>query len=168
MNELTTPPVPPEGLSPRKRRRYWRWLWRILRWSGYVLLLMFLVLQLPPVQQELAQRAVVLLQDALGSKVTLKRLRVSWLDELNLVGLYVEDTRGDTMIASGNIIADFNLSPWAIYQRGIEVEALTLNGTQVHIRRAPTDSLSNIAYAIARLFPKKKGKTNPFLSICAN
>lgn len=122
---------------------------------GYVLVLTFLVLQLPPVQQYLADRAVARMQTTLGTDVRLKRLRISWLDEINLVDLYIADTKGDTLLASGRVVVDFNLNPIAIYKRGIEIEALSIQGARFNIRRGLYDEVSNLEWALAKLFPAK-------------
>ena len=156
MSESTTPPptdTNPEGQGqPRRKKRWWL---RILRWFGLLLLGLILLLQLPVVQQFLAQKVVSGMEATLGTPVSLDRVSISWFDELSIDNLFIADQRLDTLLASGTIVADFNLNPIAIYRRGLEIEALTIEGARFNIRQAPTDSVSNLEWALLKLFPPK-------------
>ena len=120
-----------------------------------------LVLQLPVVQEFIAQKVTGKLEKTLGTPVGLDRARISWFDKLDLQGLYIVDANADTLLASSLIQADFNLNPIVIYQRGLEVEALELIGTQFNIRKSSTDSLSNLQQALLKLFPPKPPSPTP-------
>ena len=155
MSDTTTPITDPSpesaGPPPRKKR----WLGRILRWLFFFLLTVLLTLQLPFVQQQIAQYVVKRMEQTLGTPVSLESVKIAWFDELTLKNLYLEDIYGDTLLASGSLIADFNLSPLAIYRRGIEIEALDLQGARFNIQRAFGDSLSNLQVTLHKLFPPK-------------
>ncbi|MEL6831804.1 MAG: translocation/assembly module TamB domain-containing protein [Bacteroidota bacterium] len=162
MSDTTTPP-PVNGTEqdqseqPRKRPR---WI-RVLLWCLAVLVGLFLFLQLPFVQQYLAQRVTTKLEKTLGTPVGLERARISWFDQLDLQGLYLVDYNADTLLASGLIQADFNLNPLAIYSRGLEIEALELANAQFNIRKGSTDSLSNLQEVLLKLFPPKPPVSTP-------
>ncbi|MEL7146926.1 MAG: hypothetical protein AAFO69_11195, partial [Bacteroidota bacterium] len=151
-----TSPVPVAG---------WRRVLSLLRKSlfylGLLLFVLFLLLQLPIVQQFLAQEVVESLEASLENPVRLEKVHVRWLDEIDLTNLYIEDHYGDTLLASGQVTADFNLNPIAIIQRGIEVEAVSISGARFNIRRDLGDSLSNLQLALLKLSPgKQKPKGN--------
>jgi hypothetical protein len=137
MSENNTPPNDDTTESRRPKWSLWALPGTLLRWLSMLVVAVFLILQLPFVQQYLADQVVIQMEKILGTKVTLEKVRVRWLDELDLRNLYIEDIYGDTLLASGQLIANFNLNPLAIYQRGIEVEALSINGARFNIRRNP-------------------------------
>lgn len=154
MSDTTTPPLTDSkmesgGNQPRKRR----WWVKAIRWILLLFILLFFALQLPFVQQHIAQYVVHKMEDVLGTPVTLESVKIAWFDELDLQNLYLEDQYGDTLLASGRLVADFNLNPLAIYRRGIEIEALNLQGARFNINRALGDSLSNLEYTLLKLFP---------------
>ncbi len=156
MSDTTTPPpadTRSQTTDPAPRKRRW-WL-RVLKWLGILLVGVFLFLQLPFVQQYLAQQVVQRIEKTLGTPVSLERVRIKWFDELDLQNLYIADQKLDTLLSSGHLVADFNLNPFAIYKRGLEIEALSIDGASFNIRRATTDTVSNIEWALLRLFPPK-------------
>jgi hypothetical protein len=159
MSENNTPPNDDTTESRRPKWSLWALPGTLLRWLSMLVVAVFLILQLPFVQQYLADQVVIQMEKILGTKVTLEKVRVRWLDELDLRNLYIEDIYGDTLLASGQLIANFNLNPLAIYQRGIEVEALSINGARFNIRRNPGDSLSNLQVALAKLLPPRSSDT---------
>ncbi|WP_020539563.1 translocation/assembly module TamB domain-containing protein [Lewinella cohaerens] len=148
---ITDPVTEPDGPPPRKKR----WWVKVLRWIALSFLAIFIALQLPFVQQKIAQYVVKRMEQTLGTPVSLESVKIAWFDELTLQSLYIEDSYGDTLLASGHLIADFNLSPLAIYRRGIEIEALDLQGARFNIQRALGDSLSNLQVTLLKLFPPK-------------
>ncbi|MCB0638912.1 MAG: hypothetical protein KDC54_19925, partial [Lewinella sp.] len=87
--------------------------------------------------------------------VSLDQARLVFFDRLRLVNLYVEDVYGDTLLTSPRLTANFNLNPLVLLTRGLEIEALKLQGTRFNIRRATGDSLSNIQVALNRLIPPR-------------
>jgi len=159
MSENTTPPNDNSSKSKRPKWSLWALPGILLRWLSIAVVAVFLILQLPFVQQYLADQVVIRMEKGLGTTVTLESVRVRWLDELDLRNLYIEDVYGDTLLASGQLIANFNLNPLAIYQRGIEVEALSINGARFNIRRSPGDSLTNLQVALAKLLPARSPDT---------
>lgn len=159
MSELTTPPSAspePNASAPKSKHRLW---WNLIRILGILILLPILIVQLPFVQDYISKQVVESMRDALGTDVELASVRIKWLDELSLNQLYVQDNYGDTLLLSGQVVADFNLNPFAIYSRGLEIEALSINGAQFNIRKHLGDSINNMQWALARLFPPKEQKT---------
>lgn len=160
MKDSTTPPQDEQKVPSPAPNTGWQRTFLFLRNSFLflfiLLLIQFLLLQLPIVQQFLAQKIVDSLETTLENPVRLEKVHVRWLDEIDLTNLYIEDNYGDTLLASGRVTADFNLNPIAIIRRGIEVEAVSISGARFNIRRDLGDSLSNLQLALLKLSPGKK------------
>ena len=112
------------------------------------------------IQQFLAQRIVNGLETTLETPVELEKVRVRWFDEIDLTNLYIEDNYGDTLLSSGQLIADFNLNPIVIIRDGLEIEAVSINGARFNIRRDLGDSLTNLQLALAKLLPNEKKQSD--------
>jgi hypothetical protein len=146
------PQEEPESPSPSLGRRLWTWLKRIVLWAGVLLLVLFGVLQLPPVQNWLAQRVTKVLSDQMQTTVSIDRLQVLFLDELLLEGFYVEDLRpNDTLLYSRRLYADFSLNPITYLRRGLVIEELELDSATVNIRTLEGESETNVQTLLGRL-----------------
>ena len=65
--------------------------WKIVGFLVLAQLLLLLILQLPLVQNYLAQQVVSRMEATLETEVELERLHVRWFDKLVLKNLFVED-----------------------------------------------------------------------------
>ena len=153
MNQETDKAAP--APEPR-RRRGWH---RLRRWFVGTLLMLcalVLLLQLPVVQNWIAQRVTASLEKTLETRVTVDNVRISWLDEMTIEGLFVADKYGDTLLYGGNLNADFDLFG------GLVIESVKISDTNFKIRRDLGDPESNLETALQKLFPPKPGRTaNP-------
>ncbi len=164
MSESTTPipdQTPPPDKNGEEGIPVWRRALRWLRRIGLGLLLLLLLLQLPAVQQWLAQRVITVLENKLETPVSLDRVRLVFFDELTIENLYVEDVYGDTLLASGKIVADFNLNPVVLLRDGLEIEALSINGARFNIQRAVGDPETNLKVALNKLIQPKEQPDEP-------
>ncbi|MEL6143693.1 MAG: hypothetical protein AAFU67_18990, partial [Bacteroidota bacterium] len=83
---------PTQGQSPPKRKsRFWSRLRRVLIWGITIVLALFFLFQLPFFQNWLAARVINSISKTLNTTVTLDHVRLAWLDELSLEGLFIED-----------------------------------------------------------------------------
>ncbi len=153
----------PDGKPPVKRPTwgFWNLLRRGLIWAIGLLLFFILLLQSPALQQWLGQRAIRSISKTLESRVELKQVRLAWLDELRIDSLFIEDKYGDTLLYAGHVWADFNLNPFVLLSRGLEIEEINISHSQFKIRRDIGDTQSNLAHALQRLFPPKDSQGKP-------
>lgn len=148
--------VPP-ALPPKKRK--WLRIAKKIAWSIVIFfLLIFILLKLPAVQDFMRQQVVDSIHNHLGTEVKLDGVRLKWLDRLEINNLFIRDLHQDTLINSGNITADFNLNPYVFWTRGLEIEALDIQGAHFNISKYESDSLTNLNWAISKLFPPKAPK----------
>jgi hypothetical protein len=145
------------------------WLWTKRLVISVILFLVTLsgVLQIPAVQNYLADKVTTALSDAMKTTVSIDRLNIKFLDQLILEDFYVEDlTPGDTAIFSKYLYADFSLNPLVYLRRGLVIEDLALDSATVNIRKAADDDYNNMQVLLGRLFPPDtaavSGKRRPF------
>lgn len=118
-------------------------------------MLVFGVLQLPPVQNWLAQKVTKVLSEEMQTTVSIDRLRVVFLDELVLENFYVEDLLpGDTLLYSRRLYADFSLNPITYIRRGLVIQEVELDSATVNIRKLEAQSETNLQVLLGRLFPR--------------
>lgn len=134
---------------------------RGLIWTIGLVLLLILLLQSPAVQNWLAQKVVKTISNTLDSRVELKQVRLSWLDELQIDSLFIEDKYGDTLLHAGHLWVDFNLNPLVLLRSGLEIEEIQISQTRFVIRRDVGDAETNLTYALKRLFPPKETAGQP-------
>ncbi len=141
--------------EPRPSGRGWR---RARRWLIGIPLIIFgivLVLQLPAVQNWLADRVTASIEKTLETRVTVDNVRISWLDEMTIEGLFIEDKYGDTLLYGKTLAADFDL--W----QGLVIESILIADTNFKIRRDLGDPESNLETALQKLFPPKDDASAP-------
>lgn len=154
--EKTSPPK-----ASRKSWDLWNLLRRSLIWVVGLLLFLFFLLQSPGVQNWLAQQVARSISNTLDSRVELKQVRLSWLDELRIDSLFIEDKYKDTLLYAGHLWADFNLNPLVLLRNGLEIEEIQIAHTRFVIRRDLGDPETNLTYALKRLFPPKDKPRQP-------
>jgi hypothetical protein len=153
----------PQEKQPQSRswlRLLWLWTRRLV--VGLILFFLILsgVLQIPAVQNYLADRVTTALSDAMKTTVSIDRLNIKFLDQLVLEDFYVEDlTPGDTAIFSKYLYADFSLNPLVYLRRGLVIEDLALDSATVNIRKAADDDYNNMQVLLGRLFPPDTSST---------
>ncbi|MBP5770461.1 MAG: translocation/assembly module TamB domain-containing protein [Bacteroidaceae bacterium] len=110
---------------------------RFFKWAGIVLavpvalfLLLTFLLYLPPVQDYAVRTAEAYISEQTGLDVTLERLRLRPLLDLDLQGLSAVDLEGDTLLAATQAIVDLDMTD--ILQGRIGLDAVTLNEALVN------------------------------------
>jgi len=123
---------------------------------GTILLIfaiIYLVLQIPAVQNEAARRVTKALSEELNTTVTLKNISIEFFDKLVLDEFYIEDLKGDTLLYSGQLKANINTSIPALFRRQLEIEAITLSNGSFNIQRDSSEAVNNLGF-IAEYFAK--------------
>jgi translocation and assembly module TamB len=126
---------------------------KVLKVSGWIalsiltlLVLLIILIRLPAVQNKITQRAILFLENKIGTKVQLRRAFISFPKKIVLEGLYVEDQAQDTLVYAGELTVDADL--WALTKNKIEVNTINLSNFSGKIRRTATDSSFNFTYII--------------------
>jgi translocation and assembly module TamB len=134
----------------KKQHRVFRRLLKIFAWLilSIVLLLVVvaLVIQLPPVQNRLVQKAVTFLEQKIGTDVSLDRISITFPKAIVLEGLYLEDQNTDTLLYAGKFSVDTDL--WGLVRREIQLNEIELENARAYISRPETDSAYNFSYIL--------------------
>ncbi len=95
------------------KRNSWRRIGRILLKTVlgifFLILVVFLLILTPPVQNFLRKKMVSYLENKLDTKVAVGRIYVGLPKNIVLENIYIEDKQKDTLLAGGKIKANINL-----------------------------------------------------------
>ena len=134
--------------SPKKRK--FRWLRRTLRVLLGILVFLFLVIlfvRSPFGQDIIVNNAVNYVSKKTGTKVALEKLFITFDGDLQLDGLYLEDTKGDTLVYSKSLEA--NIPLWKMIQgEGVGVDALDWDGLRANVIRKDSITGYNFQFLI--------------------
>lgn len=130
--------------------RSYRWLRRILRVLLGILVFLFLMVlfvRSPWGQGIIVDKVVNFVSDKTNTKVAIDRLFITFDGDVQLDGLYLEDTKGDTLIYSKSLEA--NIPLWAtINGEAVGVEALDWEGLRANIIRKDSVNGYNFQFLI--------------------
>lgn len=137
-----------KNTAPKKRK--FRWL-RIVGRICLGLILFFILLVLfirsPWGQGIIVEKIVSYISNKTQTEVAIERLFITFDGNIKLDGLYLEDTKGDTLIYSKSLEA--NVPLWAIIRgKGIGVDALNWEGVRANIIRKDSVAGYNFQFLI--------------------
>ena len=136
----------------------------------FLLITVFLILQMPPVQNAIVGRILRNFSNVSGFTSQIDNFRLLWFDRLELGGLSVTDPEGNRMLSAGSVLINFNLAE-LLNQRDINVDAIVLDSAEVHFSRlalSDTTSDLNINIFISELNKLSRGEgdgRNPRVNI---
>jgi hypothetical protein len=150
------PIIPPEeeqaGRLQLVFNQVWHWFKRLLTWAAVLLLLLLGVLQLPAVQNWIAEKVTRSLSESMETTVSVDRLHIAFLDRLVLEGFYVQDVNPeDTALYSRRLYADISLSPLGYLRRGLVIEEVELDSATFNLRTPEGSQQTNIQILLGRL-----------------
>ncbi|MEO0334392.1 MAG: hypothetical protein AAF223_22415 [Bacteroidota bacterium] len=115
-------------------------------------------MRLPPVQNFITGKIAGILEERIGTPVSMEGIDIDWLDAVEIHGLYLEDQQQDTLLFLGHLRID--IEPWALLNKTLMVKQVQVQDTYVNIYRvASTDSL-NFTY-IPEAFASADTTTQP-------
>jgi hypothetical protein len=132
-----------------KVKHYLRKTLKIFAWIigsiiGLVLLVL-LLLQIPFIQNKVKDRAVVYLEDKIGTDVDVERLTIDFPKKVVLEGVYFEGQNGDTLLAGERLAVDISLMK--LLSNKVEINSIDLRGIYANITR-DKDSVFNFDYIL--------------------
>lgn len=127
-----------------------------------LLVLLFILINLPPVQRWMGHCAAAFLSNKLKTEVKVSDLRFHLLNQVELSGLTVLDRQGDTIIAAGSL--NGKVTDWFVFKDNIRLEYLGLKDARICMKRDHVDAPWNFAFIIDAFRsdkPKQKKDQNP-------
>jgi hypothetical protein len=110
---------------------------KILKWFFLVLLFLiiaaYIFIRTPYGQNWIGQQVTKKLSKSLGTKVTVKRVSFSLLNNMHLEGLMVEDKLGDTILYAGN--ASVRITDWFVFKKEAELKYIGLEDALIKFQR---------------------------------
>ncbi len=123
---------------------------KVLLWiiGGIVglLLLAFILIRIPAVQNYVVQKVVHYLENKIGTPVRLERVSLDLPKLLVLKGIYFEDQKQDTLFAGDLLSVDISLLK--LLNNKVEINELNFEGITAHVTRSLPDSTYNFDYII--------------------
>ncbi|WP_228122906.1 translocation/assembly module TamB domain-containing protein [Oceanihabitans sp. IOP_32] len=112
-----------------------------------VFVVVILFVRSPWGQDIIVNKAVSYISDKTNTKVAVKNLFITFSGAIQLDGLYLEDTKGDTLVYSKSLEA--NVPLWSIITgKGVGVDALTWEGLRANIIRKDSISGYNFQFLV--------------------
>ncbi len=124
----------------------------------FLVLLVFILIQLPVVQNFAKNKAVNYLQSKIKTKVKIDRLSVEFPKLLVLEGVYFADQKGDTLLSGDKM--KVNITMIQLLHKKVEINAIDLQGITANVTRTP-DSVYNYGYILKALMGEQKKPVKP-------
>ena len=123
-----------------------------------LVLLVFVLIQVPAVQDFGRKKTVSFLQDKLKTRVEIKKLSIDFPKLIVLEGVYFEDQKKDTLIAGDTLKVDISLLK--LLKNQVEINEIDLRGITAKVDRTMPDSIFNFDY-ILKAFVTEQAKDVP-------
>ncbi|MFC6997171.1 translocation/assembly module TamB domain-containing protein [Rufibacter roseus] len=112
----------------------------------FLVVLIWVALLIPAVQDFATQKAENWLENKIGTKVEIGKFRSDLRKDLLLENVYLEDRQGDTLWYSEHLAA--NLDIFGLIQSKVGLSSLELRNATAHIERTLPDSAFNFNYIL--------------------
>ncbi len=138
---------------------------RLLKIIGVLILLLIVILvgayyaiQQESVQNWLTQKVTKQLSKKLKTEVSVKHIKIDFLNHLNLEGVYIAGQLQDTLLYAGQL--QFKITDWFFLKNEKPtIHYIGLHDAQVNLSRSATDSIWNYNFITEALAPAKKDTT---------
>ncbi len=106
--------------------------------------LLFLALSLPQTQDLITKKVEAFLEEKLGDRIAIGKIRVGLVHTLHLEEVYVKDLKADTLLYVEQLDVMVNLP--ALLQKKVEINEISLTQTKAYIKR--TQDAFNFDYIV--------------------
>lgn len=156
--------IPPDFPNVRTLRWYawvaYRRLWWLVRMvlalTGIMVTCLYLLFQVPIVQQWLVRETADALARRAETPVTIGYFRMGFFNNITLGDFYVADHQGDTLVYLQKLRAQLDLSPISLLRRGLVITDLTLQRGRLYIARGAQAPRSTLEEVLERLIQPRK------------
>ncbi|MEZ5024327.1 MAG: hypothetical protein R2728_13890 [Chitinophagales bacterium] len=105
---------------------------------------------MPFVQKRIAKSAAKFLENKIETPVNIDKVAIHLFDRVALHGVYFEDQKADTLLATSDLIIDINLKK--LIKKTVEVDKIIINDLTATMRQQ--DSIFNFQYIVDAFAPK--------------
>ncbi|MBP7272725.1 MAG: translocation/assembly module TamB domain-containing protein [Saprospiraceae bacterium] len=149
--------------SKKKVRRKRSIAHRLFIWFNVLLFYVFalsvillVVIQLPPVQQYTINKVTSFLSEEWKTQVTIGRFSLSYVDDIVLEDVYIEDQQHDTLLYANNLKVSIHPNLFEISNGNILINSISLSDAIFHLRHRKGQADNNLQFIIDYFSPKKK------------
>ncbi|HCN85253.1 MAG TPA: hypothetical protein DIT07_16785 [Sphingobacteriaceae bacterium] len=125
----------------------------------FLVLLTFLLIRVPVVQNFVLQKTVNYLEGKLKTKVEINRITLDLPKLLVLEDVYFEDQKRDTLLAGDTLKVDISLLK--LFHHELEINEIDLRGVTVNVQRTLPDSAFNFDYILKAFVSEQKKEPLP-------
>jgi translocation and assembly module TamB len=133
---------------PRKKRSLLAKTGRVLLWIIasfiFLIILVLILIQTPPVQNFARKKIVSYLENKLKTRIAIGKLDVKFPTALSLQDVYIEARDKDTLLYGGELKVD--ISMFKLLKSDIEIQEIALNNITAKVKRLPPDSTFNFQF----------------------
>lgn len=122
-----------------------------------LLLIIAVLINVPAVQQYVAERSAAYLSERLHTRVGVKGFNLKLLNKLTLDGVFIADQQGDTLLYTRHL--EMNITDWFIFKDRPVLHYIGLEGAYVNLQRPKHDSVWNYRF-LEDAFALGEQKTN--------
>ena len=142
-------------------RRLWRRVENIVFGVVLALIVFYFILQSSVVQNWLIGKITGYLSDELHTTVEIRRVDISFFDNLILEGFYVADLRGDTLLFAQSLKAGLNSNIFTLLGNRLEFNEISLTKARFNLRRAEGEYENNLQFILDYFAGETKPKSEP-------
>src|SRR5215207_1355155 len=147
-----------EEKKTHKPRNIFKRIGRILLFTLlgiiFLVILILILIQTPPVQNFIVQKATNFLEKKLNTRVDIGRLYIGFPKNIVIENVYVEDQKKDTLLAGGKIKVD--ISMMKLLDNEIEINEVKLDRITAKVIRILPDTVYNFQFIIDAFSSEKK------------
>ncbi|MDX2133872.1 MAG: translocation/assembly module TamB domain-containing protein [Saprospiraceae bacterium] len=130
-------------------------------WVAIGISLLYFLLQMPLVQNQLVRAAAHYLSNELDNTVSVRHVDIQFFDNLLIEGVFVSDQSGDTLVYIERLSAGLNANVFTLLKNKLEFNELALYGARFYLHRAEADFDYNIKFLIDFFSGGKKSTKEP-------
>jgi hypothetical protein len=124
----------------------------------FLILLIFVLIQVPAVQNFVKDKAVTFLQNKIHTKVKIGHISLGFPKLLELDSVYFEDQKRDTLLAGDQLRVD--ISMLKLLHHVVEVNEIDLKGITANVKKNK-DSVFNFDYIVKAFASEQKKPVKP-------
>src|SRR5688500_10895695 len=139
-----------------KKRNVWKRAGRIVLktvlWIFFLIVVVFLLILTPPVQNFLRKKVVAYLENKLETRIEVGRIYIGLPKNIVLENIYIEDLQKDTLLSGGKIKA--NIGIWQLITKNeVDINSIVLENITAKIKRQLPDTSFNFQFIVDAFAP---------------
>jgi len=120
-------------------KRFFKWLGVVVALPFVVVTLLIVLVYLPPVQDYAVRKVAAYASEQMGMRISVERLRLTLLLDVDVRGVSIVDNEGDTLLAASRVVVDLDMCQ--LWHKRVRVEALQLDDVQLDTKDLVTTTI---------------------------